>query len=131
MAQIVLSASLLDKVGTGIGLTVIVLPALRAEQLDVVFTTLTLTTSAFAKVEYTFPLIEKVRGAVFYDAGVVDAESWEFGNGIYHDAGFGLRLNLPFGPLAIDYAIPLGTPGGDDAEADQGGQFHFYLDYKF
>ncbi|HCC20494.1 MAG TPA: outer membrane protein assembly factor BamA [Verrucomicrobiales bacterium] len=87
-------------------------------------------TSAFASVEYTFPLIERVRGALFYDVGVVNASSWSFGSDIYHDAGFGLRLNLPFGPLAIDYAIPLGTPS-DDKEADEGGQFQFYLDYKF
>ncbi len=87
-------------------------------------------TSAYASVEYTFPLIERVRGAVFYDVGTVNLKSWDFGGGLYHDAGFGLRLDLPFGPLAIDYAIPLGTPSTDKA-ADQGGQFQFYLDYKF
>lgn len=86
--------------------------------------------SAYASVEYTFPLVERIRGAVFYDVGTVNADSWEFGNGIYHDAGLGLRLNLPFGPLAIDYAVPLGTGDGGDS-ADQGGQFQFYLDYKF
>ncbi len=87
-------------------------------------------TSAYASLEYTFPLIDRVRGAVFYDIGTVNVDSWDFGNGFYHDAGLGLRLNLPFGPLAIDYAIPLGTP--DDGEsADKGGQFQFYLDYKF
>ncbi|MGJ8678565.1 MAG: outer membrane protein assembly factor BamA [Akkermansiaceae bacterium] len=88
-------------------------------------------TAAFATVEYTFPLIDNVRGAVFYDAGVVSRESWDFGDGFYHDAGFGLRLDLPFGPLAIDYGLPLGTPDGIEEEADKGGQFHFYLDYKF
>lgn len=87
-------------------------------------------TAAYISAEYTFPLFDRVRGAVFYDAGVVNEDSWDFGNGIYHDAGIGLRLNLPFGPLAIDYAIPLGTPSDDD-EADDGGQFQFYLDYKF
>ncbi|MBK1831046.1 outer membrane protein assembly factor BamA [Verrucomicrobiaceae bacterium R5-34] len=85
-------------------------------------------TSAYATVEYTFPLIERVRGAVFYDIGLVNAKSWDFGSDLYHDAGVGLRLNLPFGPLAIDYAIPLQSP---DEEADKGGQFQFYLDYKF
>ncbi len=58
-------------------------------------------------------------------------DSWEFGDGFYHDAGLGLRLNLPFGPLALDYAFPLGTPDGLEEDADQGGQFQFYLDYKF
>lgn len=85
-------------------------------------------TSAYASIEYTFPLIERVRGAVFYDVGLVSAKSWDFGSDLYHDAGVGLRLNLPFGPLAIDYAIPLNSP---DPVADQGGQFQFYLDYKF
>lgn len=87
-------------------------------------------TSAYLTAEYTFPLVENIRGAVFYDIGTVNTDSWEFGNGFYHDAGFGLRLNLPFGPIALDYAFPLGTPD-DDEEADQGGQFQFYLDYKF
>ena len=87
-------------------------------------------TAAFASVEYTFPLVENVRGAVFYDIGTVNEDSWEFGDGYYHDVGFGLRMNLPFGPIAIDYAFPLGTPD-DDEEADQGGQFQFYLDYQF
>jgi outer membrane protein insertion porin family len=69
---------------------------------------------------------------VFYDAGLVNADSWDFASDLYHDAGFGLRLNLPFGPLAVDYAFPLATPSGyDGEEADKGGQFSFYLDYAF
>jgi len=87
-------------------------------------------TSAYVSVEYTFPIADNIRGAAFYDLGTVNADSWEFGNGYYHDAGLGLRLNLPFGPLALDYAFPLGTPS-DAEEADKGGQFQFYLDYKF
>ena len=85
-------------------------------------------TSAYATIEYTFPLIDRVRGAVFYDVGLVNEDSWDFSSDFYHDAGVGVRLNLPFGPLAIDYAIPIRSP---DDEADQGGQFQFYLDYKF
>jgi outer membrane protein insertion porin family len=85
-------------------------------------------TAAFATLEYTFPLIERVRGAVFYDVGLVNAESWDFTSDYYSDAGFGLRLNLPFGPLAVDYGFPLQSP---DDEADNGGQFSFYLDYAF
>lgn len=80
-------------------------------------------------VEYTVPLFEQVRGAVFYDAGFVNADSFDFNpTDLYSDVGVGLRLNLPFGPLAFDYAIPLESP---DDLADQGGQFNFYLDYKF
>jgi outer membrane protein insertion porin family len=80
-------------------------------------------------VEYTVPLFEQVRGAVFYDAGFVNEDSFDFSPGDYYsDYGVGLRLNLPFGPLAFDYALPVEAP---DAEADKGGQFNFYLDYKF
>lgn len=80
-------------------------------------------------VEYTIPLFEQVRGAVFYDAGFVNADSWDFSpSDLYTDAGVGLRLNLPFGPLAFDYAVPLQSP---DSLADKSGQFNFYLDYKF
>ena len=85
-------------------------------------------TAAFVTLEYTFPMIERVRGAVFYDVGLVNAKSWDFTSDFYSDAGFGLRLNLPFGPLAVDYGLPLQSP---DPIADKGGQFSFYLDYAF
>jgi outer membrane protein insertion porin family len=84
---------------------------------------------AWATVEYTVPLFEQVRGAVFYDAGFVNADSWDVSpSDLYTDAGLGVRLNLPFGPLAFDYAFPLQSP---DPIADKGGQFQFYLDYRF
>jgi outer membrane protein insertion porin family len=83
----------------------------------------------FLSFEYSVPLFEQVRGAVFYDLGFVNSDSWDISpSELYSDAGVGLRLNLPFGPLAFDYAIPLQSP---DEEADKGGQFNFYLDYKF
>jgi len=86
-------------------------------------------TSAFASLEYTFPIFESVRGAVFYDVGFVNEDSWDFGSGnLASDAGVGLRLNLPFGPLAVDYAVPIKSP---DEFSDKGGQFNFYLNYQF
>lgn len=86
-------------------------------------------TSFFASVELTFPVTEKVRGAVFYDLGFVNEDSWDFsGSDLASDVGVGLRLDLPIGPLAVDYAIPLSTP---DDESDNGGQFNFYLNYQF
>ncbi len=84
---------------------------------------------AFLSTEYTVPLIENVRAAVFYDMGVVNPDPWDLDvSELHSDAGLGLRLNLPFGPLALDYAIPIEAP---DEEADQGGQFQFYLNYQF
>lgn len=87
-------------------------------------------TSAFTSIEYTFPLVETVRGAVFYDIGFVNTDSWELGpDDLYSDFGFGVRMNLPgIGPLAVDYAIPVQSP---DSQSDKDGQFNFYLNYQF
>jgi outer membrane protein insertion porin family len=82
---------------------------------------------ARATVELTFPIIEKARGAIFYDTGFVNGDAWSFGfNHIASDVGFGLRLNLPVGPLRIDYAWPLQRDGynGD-------GRFNFNVGYQF
>jgi outer membrane protein insertion porin family len=58
----------------------------------------------------------------------VNVDPYDFGpDEIHSDAGLGLRLNLPFGPLALDYAIPIQS----DSVADNGGQFNFYLNYQF
>ncbi len=86
---------------------------------------------AFASFEYTVPIIETVRGAVFYDAGFVNDDSWDPApNDIYSDFGLGLRIKLPISPvpLALDYAVPVTSP---DDEADKGGQFNFYLNYEY
>jgi outer membrane protein insertion porin family len=85
----------------------------------------------YLTLEYTVPIIETIRGAVFYDAGFVNADSWDPDpSDLYSDVGFGLRLKLPISPLplALDYAIPVTTP---DDEADKGGQFNFYLNYQY
>jgi len=86
-------------------------------------------TSLFGSLELTFPITAQVRGAVFFDLGFVNEDSWDFsGSDLATDAGIGLRLDLPIGPLAVDYAIPIESP---DDEADNGGQFNFYLNYQF
>ncbi len=85
----------------------------------------------FATAEFTFPIFERVRGAAFVDAGFVNEDAWDFSiSDLYADAGLGLRLNIPgVGPLALDFAVPILTPD-DDEEADQGGQFNFYINYQ-
>lgn len=79
-------------------------------------------------VEYTVPIIEKARAAVFYDTGFVNAASWNFNtNDIVSDVGVGLRLDLPIGPIRIDYGIPIQKAnfGGG------GGKFNFSVGYQF
>ncbi|MEO5914894.1 MAG: outer membrane protein assembly factor BamA [Luteolibacter sp.] len=85
----------------------------------------------YVSFEYTVPIIETVRAAVFSDTGFVNLDSWDASpNDIYSDVGVGIRLKLPISPLplALDYAIPVSTP---DSEADKGGQFNFSLSTQF
>lgn len=85
----------------------------------------------YITVEYSVPIIDTIRFAVFYDTGFVNADSWDPSpDDIYSDVGFGLRLQLPISPLplAFDYALPVSSP---DSEADKGGQFNFYLNYQY
>lgn len=88
-------------------------------------------TAAYLTTEVSFPILEKVRGAVFFDVGYVNEDAWDFDpEDVYADWGIGLRLDLPgVGPLALDYALPIIVPDSDD-EADQGGQFNFYINFQ-
>jgi outer membrane protein insertion porin family len=85
-------------------------------------------TLARLTVEYTFPVVEKVRGAVFYDVGFVNEDSYDFGSGnINSDVGIGVRLDLPIGPVRIDYGIPIQTQNNNSGS----GKFNFNIGYQF
>jgi outer membrane protein insertion porin family len=78
-------------------------------------------------VEYTFPIVDKVRGAVFYDVGAVGADFSYFGGGTNSDVGIGVRLDLPIGPVRLDYGIPVQS----DQYNDSSGKFQFNIGYQF
>src|SRR6184192_2864292 len=82
---------------------------------------------ARATIEWTFPIIEKARGAVFYDTGFDNTSAWSFGfNHMASDVGIGLRLDLPIGPLRLDYGYPVMRDGYHG-----GGHFNFNVGYQF
>jgi outer membrane protein insertion porin family len=82
---------------------------------------------ARATIEWTFPIIQKARGAIFYDTGFVNSSAWSFGfNHIASDVGIGLRLDLPIGPLRLDYGYPVMRDGYNG-----GGHFNFNVGYQF
>ena len=84
-------------------------------------------TMARTTIEWTFPIIEKARGALFYDMGFVNSDAWSFGfNHMASDIGIGLRLDLPIGPLRLDYGYPVMRDGYNG-----GGQFNFNVGYQF
>jgi len=63
----------------------------------------------FGSAEYSIPIIDRLRFAAFYDVGAVAARSYHFGDlsNFNDNWGLGLRLNLPIGPLRLDYGIPI------------------------
>lgn len=87
----------------------------------------------FGSLEYSIPVIERLRLAAFYDIGMVYLNSYQWNFGNYNDnVGIGIRLNLPIGPLRLDYGIPLHstprgplTPGNDSST----GRFQFGVGY--
>jgi outer membrane protein insertion porin family len=82
---------------------------------------------ARATIEWTFPIIEKARGAIFYDTGFVNSNAWSFGfNHLASDIGVGIRLDLPIGPLRLDYGYPVMRDGYNG-----GGHFNFNVGYQF
>jgi outer membrane protein insertion porin family len=86
-------------------------------------------TLAAVTVEYTVPIIEKARFAMFFDSGFVNVAPWDFTTSHYvSDVGIGLRLDLPIGPLRIDYGIPIEKNGYKDAGS---GKFNFNVGYQF
>lgn len=100
-------------------------------------------TSLFASVEYTFPIIEKVRGALFYDLAYISTDVQArnganaagvrrggpiVGDGeIYSNVGIGVRLFLPIGPIRLDLGIPVQS----DEFSGTSPTFQFNMGYRF
>ena len=78
--------------------------------------------------EYTYPIIDRVRGAFFYDTGFVNAKAGDFSpSNVASDVGLGIRLDLPIGPIRLDYGIPVNK--GDSTSSN--GHFNFNIGYQF
>ena len=85
--------------------------------------------SFYATAEYTVPLWNKIRGAVFYDVGAVNDSSFNFGTGgLNSNYGFGARFDLPMFPLRLDYAFPHITDANNE---DAAPRWNFLLGYTF
>jgi outer membrane protein insertion porin family len=80
-----------------------------------------------ATMEITVPVVDKVRAAVFFDVGSVDAAAYNLFGSTNSDAGIGVRLDLPIGPVRIDYGIPIQK----DQYTGSGGRFNFNIGYQF
>jgi outer membrane protein insertion porin family len=86
-------------------------------------------TSLFASVEYTIPLSEMFRYAMFYDWGVVNEEAFEPSTDNANSSyGVGLRIDMPGFPLRLDYSWQVES---SEANEDDGGLFSFLIGYSF
>lgn len=85
-------------------------------------------TYGFFSAEYSFDIVSPIRFAVFYDAGFVNADAYDFNPARYNDNfGVGLRLFVAGAPLSLDFGIPLTT----DRFNDRGNQFNFSFGTRF
>ena len=88
----------------------------------------------FGYAEYSIPIFQQdkergvgIRLAAFYDVGNVESGSYDYSNlNHFNDNwGLGLRLNLPIGPLRLDYGIPI----SHDKDNGGSGRFQFGVGY--
>jgi outer membrane protein insertion porin family len=83
-------------------------------------------------VEYSIPIFEQehgigVRLAVFFDMGGIGQKAYSLSPGVFDDDwGIGIRLNLPIGPIRLDYGIPL----THDQFNSGSGQFQFGVGWE-
>jgi outer membrane protein insertion porin family len=78
-------------------------------------------------IEYTFPILGELQGAVFTDAGNLLPTSEELGlNDMRYAVGAGLRYRLPVGPIRLDYGVNP-DPGPDE----DFGAFHLSFGFAF
>ncbi|MBU1090787.1 MAG: outer membrane protein assembly factor BamA [Candidatus Omnitrophica bacterium] len=81
-------------------------------------------------IEYTHPVLDFLKAAVFYDIGNVWGKMNDIGSGgLKSSVGLGFRIKTPIGPNKLDYGVPLDTaPGEEDTKS---GKFHFSAGHAF
>ncbi|MBA2744537.1 MAG: BamA/TamA family outer membrane protein, partial [Chthoniobacterales bacterium] len=57
----------------------------------------------------------------------IEPKAFNAGGRPASDIGVGLRLDLPIGPIRIDYGIPIQTGGNNSGS----GKFNFNVGYQF
>jgi outer membrane protein insertion porin family len=81
----------------------------------------------FTNLEYHFPVVKRggLRGLVFYDAGNVYEDEWDFKE-IKQSVGAGLRWLSPMGPMRLEWGYVINPEPGEDTsnwEFAMGGSF--------
>jgi outer membrane protein insertion porin family len=83
---------------------------------------------AYGTIEYSIPIIPRIRGSIFTDWGFVNPDSFDFSTVDFNaDIGLGVRVELPIGPIRVDYGIPV----IHDQYNGGTGKFNFNVGYQF
>jgi outer membrane protein insertion porin family len=78
-------------------------------------------------IEYTFPIIGELQGALFTDAGnLLPSSEHPSLDDMRYGVGMGLRYKLPIGPIRLDYGF-----NPDPHEHEDSGAFHFSFGFAF
>ncbi len=79
--------------------------------------------------EYTVPIVDILKAAVFFDTGNVWSKAKDYASGgIKSGTGVGLRVKTPIGPIKLDYGIPLNKEEGEEKKS---GKFYFSVSRGF
>jgi len=80
-------------------------------------------------IEYSYPIMDFVKLATFFDVGNVWMNKKDFASGGYKSSvGVGVRVKTPIGPIKLDYGIPLQKEEGKEGKE---GRFHFSMSRGF
>lgn len=83
---------------------------------------------AIFNAEATYPIIQYLKGAVFYDMGNIWAKSSDILSGDFKSgAGLGVRVKTPIGPVKLDFGVPVNPDSGEKSK----GRFHFNVSRGF
>ncbi len=86
-------------------------------------------TTVLGTVEYTVPVIDIIKAAVFFDTGNVWSKAKDYGSGgIKSGVGPGLRVKTPIGPINLDYGFPLNKQSDGSSKS---GKFYFSVSRGF
>ncbi|MGH8100360.1 MAG: BamA/OMP85 family outer membrane protein, partial [Chthoniobacterales bacterium] len=78
-------------------------------------------------IEYTFPIVGELQGALFTDAGnLLPSSEHPSLDDMRYGVGMGLRYKLPIGPIRLDYGF-----NPDPHEHEDSGAFHFSFGFAF
>ena len=86
-------------------------------------------TIILGSIEYTVPIIDIIKGAVFFDTGNVWSKAGDYGKGgVKSGYGPGLRVKTPIGPINLDYGFPLNKQSDGSSKS---GKFYFSVSRGF